>query len=128
MKRLWAGLLFGGLFAVLVLSFSFSYSFAQNKTIKVDVAVETADDISGAKVTIGQGQTVMEALAVMTKEKGLELKYSGEGTTLFIENLMGVENGKDGKYWLVLVNDKPAGLEANDLKDGDKVRFTFGSI
>lgn len=69
-----------------------------------------------------------EVVTEATKAAGyfLDIKESA-GLGKYINEISDKKGGDDGKYWLYFVNGTAAtqGIEAQEVKDGDKIEFRF---
>lgn len=79
------------------------------------------------KVDFKEGLTVFDFLKQELEKLNLSLKTKSYDSGVFIESIGGVENGKDGKYWMYYVNDEMPMVSADkyQLKPEDKVEFIF---
>ncbi len=102
-----------------------------NQVVSKEIVL-SVDDGGGEEVKVfnlefKEGMTAFDALKQKTAEKGLILETKSYDIGVFIENIGGVKNGENGKYWVYYVNGKLAEVASDkyQLKAGDKVEFKF---
>ncbi len=78
-------------------------------------------------VEFREGMTAFSLLKNKVEELNLALKTKTYDIGILVENIGGVENGQDGKYWLYYVNGEMpmVASDKNGIKADDKVEFKF---
>lgn len=104
---------------------------AVNQIVNKEVTL-SIDDGGGQEAKVfnlefKEGMTAFDSLKQKTAEKGLKLETKAYDIGILIENIGGVKNGENGKYWMYYVNGKSAAVASDkyQLKAGDKVEFKF---
>jgi len=127
MKKFLSIFLLVMLLAVGIGSFGFFYWYAQNKPVKIDVVVETDADLEIVQASLNKNQTALDALLFLADKKDFEVKYTDESGSVFIESIMGIENGQE-KYWLILLNEEPVEISHTDFNSGDELKFIYSDF
>lgn len=95
----------------------------------ISVSLKIGNRFQDNEYTISQGDTVLDALAVLDAldpELKLTTEYY-EGLGALITSMYGLENGTDGNYWQYEVNEvmPQIGASAYELQDNDTVYWQF---
>jgi hypothetical protein len=91
---------------------------------KIDLLIDYGENVSKTfKLEFKQDNTVFDLL----QKTGLDLKYTEYETGVFIEEISGLKNGKNNRYWLYYINNEMAQIACDKLKvqKGDKINFIF---
>lgn len=90
------------------------------------------DDGGGEKIKtftaeFKQGMTAYDLLLQETVKTGLILQTKAYDTGILVENIGGIKNGENGKYWIYYINGQASQVAPDkyQLKAGDKVEFKF---
>jgi Domain of unknown function (DUF4430) len=104
---------------------------AQESSQTVRLTIDYGDGVekSFTRLDWKEKMTVFDALQAAEKhERGIKLKQTGSGETIFITAIDDAENeGQGGRNWRYSVNDKPARMSAGvaELKAGDTVVWRY---
>lgn len=110
----------GIILVIVALAIASSKVASQGKNTKIDYTISE----SGTT-------TVFDALKSYSGNNKINLKYSNNSKYgVFVESIMGIKNGDDGKYWQYYVNDKLGDVAADkkEVKSGDKVEWRFEKV
>jgi len=83
-----------------------------------------------SRLTISKDSTVFSLLEELSKKENFKLEskeYKGMG--ILVENIDGVKNGTDNKYWQYWVNGELPMVSADqkEVKKGDKIEWKFAT-
>jgi len=86
--------------------------------------------IISSRLAISKDSTVFSLLEELSKKENFKLEskeYKGMG--MLVENIDGVKNGTDNKYWQYWVNGKLPMVSADqkEVKKGDKIEWKFAN-
>jgi hypothetical protein len=104
---------------------------AQDSPQMIRLTIDYGDGVekSFVKLEWKEKMTVFDALQAAKKhERGIKLKHTGSGETVFIVAIDDLENeGQGGRNWRYSVNDQGARVSAGvaELKAGDTVVWRF---
>jgi hypothetical protein len=100
-----------------------------SRTIRLTIDYGDGVEKSFTRLEWKDKMTVFDALQAAEKhERGIKLKHTGGGETVFIVAIDDLENeGQGGKNWRYNVNDQGARVSAGvaELKAGDAVVWRF---
>ena len=107
-------------------------SSAKKKTASLSVekkSIGQGDIISTTSVTIEDGDTALTILKRVANEKGISVKSTGSGKTLYVKAIDGLEEFDHGPLsgWMYSINGnfRSDGVGEYQIKDGDKIRFQY---
>lgn len=85
------------------------------------------DNPKSYEIEVKEETTAFHLLKKVSEAAGFEIKTSQYEYGIFIEAILGVENGQDDKYWLYYLNGQmpPVAADKQLVKPGDKVEFRF---
>ena len=96
----------------------------ETKEIQVEQKINFGDgkEVVADMVEVTEGESVLD---VLSRTRKIETKEYSFGK--LVENIEGVKNGTEEKYWIFYVNDDESKVGAADykLKEGDKVEWKF---
>ena len=104
---------------------------AQDTSPTIRLTIDYGDGVekSFTRIEWKEKMTVFDALQAAEKhERGIKLKHTGSGETVFIVAIDGQENeGQGGRNWRYSVNDQGARMSAGvaELKAGDAVVWRY---
>ena len=101
-------------------SFTVEYNIVQSETQGAHYVVDSEI-----------GKTVFDVLKKIASENTFDLKYNNNYSFgVFIESIVGIKNGDDGKYWQYYINGTLGDVAADkkELKAGDKVEWRFEKV
>lgn len=110
----------GVILVIIALAFASSRVASRDKNTKIDYTVSESSST-----------TVFNALKSYTDSNKIDLKYSNNSKYgIFVESIMGIKNGDDGKYWQYYVNNVLGDVAADkkEVKAGDKVEWRFEKV
>lgn len=121
-KNILRGLMIGlGIVLVIIaLGFYTSKVASQGKNTKIDYIISNTNST-----------TVFDALKSYTESNEIDLKYSNNSKYgIFVESIIGIKNGDEGKYWQYYVNGVLGDVAADKkmVKAGDKVEWRFEKV
>lgn len=104
----------------------------KNKTVYISIekrSIGERDILSKTKVTFHDGDTVFDVLKQIADEKGIDIDYTGSGSSLYIQGINGLMEFDKGPLsgWMYSVNGKFLNKSVGEyrVKDGDNIRFQY---
>lgn len=80
-------------------------------------------------IQLEDNSTVFDALCAVRDEYGIQMEYSGSGSTVYIEGISNLYERDGGRWsgWMYSVNDEYPGVGCGEytLKDGDQVKWAY---
>lgn len=100
------------------------------QTFKVSLTITALDSIIGqGEVEVEEGQSVFDALKLLTDKQGLSLSTSGFGSIIYVKGINGINEFDHGSTsgWLYHVNGTQPKIGAGSykVKDGDCIEWLY---
>lgn len=98
-------------------------------TISIKADAETGFILKATKVSIEDGDTVLEVLKKVTKQNHIQMEYSGGGATAYIEGIQNLYEFDKGPKsgWMYSINGAfmKKGAGTTEVKPGDKIEWAY---
>lgn len=98
-------------------------------TITIKADAETGVILKATKVSIEEGDTVLELLKKVTKQNRIQMEYRGSGATAYIEGIQNLYEFDKGPKsgWMYSVNGvfMKKGAGTTEVKSGDKIEWAY---
>lgn len=98
-------------------------------TIAIKADAETGVILKATKVSINEGDTVLDVLKKVTKQNRIQMEYRGSGATAYIEGIQNLYEFDKGPKsgWMYSVNGAfmKKGAGTTKVKPGDKIEWAY---
>ncbi|HHW36512.1 MAG TPA: DUF4430 domain-containing protein [Bacillales bacterium] len=98
-------------------------------TIAIRADAETGVILKATKVSINEGDTVLDVLKKVTKQNRIQMEYRGTGATAYIEGIQNLYEFDKGPKsgWMYSVNGTfmKKGAGTTEVKPGDKIEWAY---
>lgn len=102
---------------------------ANDVTITIRGDGETGAILKSTKVSIEEGDTVLDVLKKVTKQNRIQMEYRGSGATAYIEGIQNLYEFDKGPKsgWMYSVNGTfmKKGAGTTEVKPGDKIEWVY---